>query len=300
MSFTLFAIGKTRVRLNALFLLPLLLAFLTGNGYAFLLSLLSLALHEAAHAAMTFACGLGIEQIEIHPLGLCARLGRGALTTGDELAIAAAGPAFSLSAGIAAALVHNSGLFAGESVRLFANINTLLAFMNLLPAPPLDGSTMLSALLSRRFSERTVRRALAAAGFTVAALTACAAAYLYFQGGNFYLAGIAAVFIAIAALEELRKTRGGRAGALLRRNAMLGSSRCIDVRQVALHGGVTAAEALRLAVSGKYTRFIVLGDDYRELGALNENDLYEGIAARGSAVTLQSLLAVSIDQKRTW
>ncbi|HWQ57725.1 MAG TPA: hypothetical protein VN540_01805, partial [Clostridia bacterium] len=118
MSFTLFAIGKTRVRLNALFLLPALLAFFTGNGYAFLLMLVSLSLHEAAHAAMTYACGLQIAEIAIEPLGLSAKLGGVSPTLGDELAIASAGPVFSLTAGIAAALVHQSGLLASANVAL--------------------------------------------------------------------------------------------------------------------------------------------------------------------------------------
>lgn len=300
MSFTLFFIGKTRVRLNALFLVPALAAFLTGNGYTFLLALVALSLHEAAHAAMTFACGLRIAQIAIEPLGLAAKLGDDPMTLGDELAIASAGPIFSLTAGIASSLVYRSGAYPGESVALFGTINTLLALANLLPAPPLDGSAMLRALLARRFSERATRLALGAAGFATAALTAAAGVYLYFQGQSFYLACAACALMLVSTAEELRRSRGGRAGAMLRRNAALGASRCVEVREVALGGGVTAMEALGLAVSGKYTRFIVVGEDMRELGALNENDLYEGIAKKGKHVTLQSLLAAPIDRKRTW
>jgi hypothetical protein len=87
---------------------------------------------------------------------------------------------------------------------------------------------------------------------------------------------------------------------MLRRNAALGAARVVNVREIALNCGVTANEALRLGVSGQYTRFIVLGEDFRELGVLNENDLYEGIAKHGSGVPLKSLIASSIDQRATW
>ncbi len=300
MSFTLFFIGKTRVRLNALFLLPALAAFLTGNGRTFLLALVALSLHEAAHAAMTFACGLRIAEIAIEPLGLAAKLGDDPAMLGDELAIASAGPIFSLTAGIASNLVYGSGAYPGESVLLFGSINTLLAFVNLLPAPPLDGSAMLRALLAQRFSERTVRVALGLAGFAAVALTAASGVYLYFRGQSFYLALAACAFMLVSTIEELHRSRGGRVGAMLRQKAVLGASRCVEVREVALGSGVRAAQALRLAVSDKYTRFIVVGEDLRELGTLNENDLYEGIAKRGKDVTLLSLLAASIDRKRTW
>ncbi|HWQ57899.1 MAG TPA: site-2 protease family protein [Clostridia bacterium] len=300
MSFTLFAIGKTRVRLNALFLLPALLAFFTGNGYAFLLTLVSLSLHEAAHAAMTYACGLQIAEIVIEPLGLSAKLGGVPPTLGDELAIASAGPVFSLTAGIAAALVHQSGLLASANVALFGSINTLLAFANLLPAPPLDGSAMLRALLERRFSGRAVRATLGIAGFAVSLLMGGVSVVLFLRGGSFYLTAAAAALVLISTFEELVKSRGGRVGAMLRRNSALGAARCVSVRTVALAGDTRAGDALRLAVTGQYTRFIVVGRNMRELGALNENDLYEGSAKWGENVTLQSLLSASIDQRRTW
>lgn len=298
MSFTLFTIGKTRVRLSALFFVPTLLAFLTENGQVFLLTLLALSLHEAAHAAMTYACGMQIAEIRIHALGLSANLGAGTPTLGDELAIAAAGPLFSLTAGVAASLVYHSGLMREENVLLFGSINTLLALFNLLPAPPLDGGTMLRALLLDVFSSKTARRALVLTGFATAALMAAGSVLLYLRGGSFIPAGLAAAFLALSSAQERPSARGGQAGAALRRRAALGNARCIPVREVALRGDVLAQDALRFALDGRYTRFIVLGADLREIGALNENDLYEGIAREGRGVALQSLLAVSIDQRR--
>lgn len=300
MSFTLFTIGKTRVRLNALFLIPLIIAFLRGNGHAFLLTLVALMLHEAAHAAMTFACGLQIEEIVLHPLGLCARLAGRTLSFGDELAIAAAGPVFSLTAGVAASLVYHSGLLISDTVLLFGSINTLLAFLNLLPAPPLDGAAALGAFVSGRFSQTAARTALGISGFLSAALMAGASVYLFVRGDNFYVCAIAAVFLAISTLQELLSRRGGRAAAMLKKNAALYASRSVRVREVALRSTATAKEALREASLGEYTRFVVIGEDARELGVLNENDLYEGMARFGSGVTLKSLLAASIDLKRTW
>jgi len=300
MSFTLFTIGKTRVRLNALFLLPLFFAFFTGNGYLFLLTVIALSLHEAAHAAMAFACGAQIAQIDIHPLGLSASLLSAPLSAGDNLAIAAAGPVFSLTAGIAAALVYESGILRSESLKMFANVNTILAFINLLPAPPLDGSAMIAAFASRRFSEKTICIMLGMTGMVTAALLTGVSIYLYALNANFYLTAMVAIFLLIAAIKERNKAHGGRAAAMLRRNAALGAARVVNVREIALNCGVTANEALRLGVSGQYTRFIVLGEDFRELGVLNENDLYEGIAKHGSGVSLKSLIASSIDQRATW
>lgn len=298
MNFTLFTVGKTRVRLNALFFVPALLAFISGNGPLFLLTFFALSLHEAAHAAMTYACGIGIAEIGIHPLGFRAKLGAGARTVGDELAIAAAGPIFSLTAGVAASLVYHSGLMTSETLRLFGSVNTVLALFNLLPAPPLDGGALIGAVIESRASARAARRTLGVLGLVTAALLAGASALLYLRGASFIPVGAAAVFLAIAGAQELFMARRGRADAMLKRRAALADAHGVRVREVALRGDVAAAEALRFAASGFYTRFVVLGADLKELGTLSEQDLYEGMAHAGREVTLQALLRASIDQRR--
>src|SRR5262249_3000288 len=70
-------------------------------------------------------------------------------TAGDEIAIAAAGPAVSFAL---AGVGHVLGALTGVGVfELFAAVNLVLALFNLLPAFPSDGGRILRALLTQRY-----------------------------------------------------------------------------------------------------------------------------------------------------
>ena len=139
------------VRLNLSFLLFLAVVLLWMGGLAGLAVVLmaagSVLLHELGHAVVARHLGVPVSGIELHFFGGAALMGmpRG---PGDEVAIAAAGPAVSFAlAGVGAGLAALTGW---QVLALFAWVNLVLALFNLLPAFPSDGGRILRALLARR------------------------------------------------------------------------------------------------------------------------------------------------------
>ncbi|MGV0791401.1 site-2 protease family protein [Mycolicibacterium sp. XJ1819] len=117
------------------------------------LFVLSLLVHEMAHAIVARRNGVGVEGITLWLLGGVARLHGDALTPGAAFRIAAVGPLTSVLAGgvfgIAARLADDAG-FSSLSVAVLtylAMINVVLAVFNLVPAAPLDGGRILRAAL---------------------------------------------------------------------------------------------------------------------------------------------------------
>lgn len=125
--------------------------YLVAATFALLLYL-SILLHELAHAAVAKGFGLPVRAITLHMLGGVTSMERRAGTPAREFAISAAGPAVTLllaGAGwLGLTLVGGRSLLALLLFQLTA-ANLFVGIYNLLPGLPLDGGTMLAAIVWR-------------------------------------------------------------------------------------------------------------------------------------------------------
>jgi Zn-dependent protease len=122
------------------------IAFLTA-----LLLFVSVLLHEMGHSLVALSQGVQVRSITLFLLGGVASVERECSTARGALAVAAAGPAVSLS--LAALLLsgahwaaHASPLL-GEMVSQLGTLNLVLGLFNLLPGLPLDGGLIVKALV---------------------------------------------------------------------------------------------------------------------------------------------------------
>jgi Zn-dependent protease len=140
------------IHVNLTFLILLGVVGLTMGGAAaiavVLLSFASVVLHELGHALVARHLGVNVSKIELHFFGGAAQMTDQPRSAGDEIAIAAAGPAVSFAlAGLSLLL----GQVTGASVfQLLGWINLILGAFNMVPALPMDGGRILRAILSRR------------------------------------------------------------------------------------------------------------------------------------------------------
>jgi Zn-dependent protease len=108
----------------------------------------SVLIHELGHALVARHLGVPVAEIGLHIFGGAAQMVGLPRRPGDEIAIAAAGPAVSFAlAGLGHGLAMLTGL---PGLALFGTVNLVLAIFNLLPAFPSDGGRILRALLARR------------------------------------------------------------------------------------------------------------------------------------------------------
>ncbi len=140
----------------------------TLTAVVFLASILA---HELGHAYVAGRNGVGVHNITIWMFGGVARLKGPARTAKAELRIALAGPAVSFTIGLSAigfaalAEALRVGELATTALRWLGVINLVLFAFNLLPAAPLDGGRVLSAVLWTRWSdERRAHRSATRAG----------------------------------------------------------------------------------------------------------------------------------------
>jgi Zn-dependent protease/predicted transcriptional regulator len=121
----------------------------------------TLAAHEVGHSITAQRRGLRVRDITLWMLGGVATLEGEAQTPADDLAIAVAGPATSvtigllgLALGVAAAALALPELVVAGAIWI-ATINLVIALFNLAPAAPLDGGRILRAWLWKRSGDRS-------------------------------------------------------------------------------------------------------------------------------------------------
>ena len=118
------------------------LFFYAADGALLRAMLPAVLVHELGHALALRLSGGRIRELRLEPGGFCIRYASRPDRRG-EILCAAAGPAAGLLYAPAAACFGPGG-------ELSAGVSLLLSVFNLLPAPPLDGGRIASALLSER------------------------------------------------------------------------------------------------------------------------------------------------------
>lgn len=165
------------------------------------------ALHEFGHSLAALAMGGRVRDILLLPIGGAARLEHMPQRFWQELLLAAAGPAVSLT--LAAVLAWAAGGVgqtwprAGRALGYLFWINLVLGVFNLLPAFPMDGGRMLRALLTPWLGRLGATRLATRIGQGLAVLLGVMGAYPPFQP---VLVAIA-FFVYTAAAAEYRQVQ---------------------------------------------------------------------------------------------
>ena len=284
-------VGNISLECSPLILLPVLYALLIERPGALLLNLLALFLHELCHTIAATLLGHRVKSIELQPFGFIARMEKRIGSRKDELAIAAAGPLFSLvTAAFCAALSSNIVFPGSELIRQFGRTNLFLGAINLLPALPLDGGRIAEAVLGNILPQRSASRVLlllgAAFGFAAMGLGIFAAVDAYDRVMLF----VAGIFLILAVFHEYRRSNERQIDALLRRIENIRSSNGVPVHFIAMHKSACVGDVLYQMDSRGITYVIVLDDFMEEIGRLSETEMLNGIAQAGVNTTLYEIL----------
>ncbi len=298
---TVALIGKTELRCSVFVLLLLPAAVIFNRLDTLLIAASSLVAHESAHIIMAHRLGYAVEAMELRPFGCIARLAGSPAPGPEAAAIAAAGPLASLllslcSAGLAYLFGDTAGLTAPGD---FAFFNLTLGLVNLLPVLPLDGGRLALSAVSRASGGKSRRRASllfsiggAAAGLAVAAIGVFAV--IEKSSGMELVRAVSLVitgaFIAVSAAREGKARTVPDIRSRLGAPARLRRGSGMRVHFAALHKKSTVRDAL-MAVSGTgYAVVLVVDDDMRTLGTVDEGALMNEAVRGGGGARLGDIV----------
>ena len=272
----LMTIGQTDVFLHLGTLLFAGYALLTGTASMLLTGMISILLHECAHAAAAAAMGQPPYELELTPLGAVMRLeDEERLPPLWRVIMLAAGPAMTaLLAWLSIRLTAWGWLPHSLGKRLFLANAAILA-VNLLPALPLDGGRLLSLLLGCCLRGENVRRVLRTTGTLLGISAIGGSVWLAWRmgGWNWSLAAAgcflmysASLATTTQALSELQR--------LMARKLLLESRGHVPLRRIAVLAGTPLHRAVRLLAPRALTELCLMEQGtLRPLGVLTEERL---------------------------
>ncbi len=172
----------------------------------------SILAHEMSHAVVAQRVGMRVEGITLWLLGGVSKLEGSVPSPRAELAIAVSGPAVSVALGLGFAGLTVASVALGLHglvIAVFgwlAFINLLLGLFNLLPAAPLDGGRVLTALLWLRHGDEWRANVTSAKAGRVFGAILCGLGVYELTGGS--TAGIWTVLLGLFVLFAARSELG--------------------------------------------------------------------------------------------
>ncbi len=234
---------------------------------------LSILLHEVAHAAVAKAFGLPVSSITLYMLGGVTALERKAPTPGRDFAISGAGPAATLAvAGISllGLTLTSPGQVAHLLLLQLTVANLFVGVYNLLPGQPLDGGSMLAAVVWKVTGRELTGAVVASWSGRVVALLTALLPFLqaWFTGqapDTFFVvwAAVIAVFLWTGSSQALRAAKvRARLPALTVRRLLRPA--------LPVTADVPVAEALRRLNESGATALVVTDSELRPTGLVSE------------------------------
>jgi|SRR5271166_2039137 len=266
----------------------------------------SLILHELGHALAARRLGIPILGIDLWFFGGLAHMRREPKTAGEELKIAAAGPAVTLALfGLCLAIgtaVASSGSFTDVAltrqgfittpalalIGWFGFVNALLFVFNIVPAFPLDGGRIARALIWWRTGDRNrATRATGRSGQAFAIALGIFGLWSLTSGGSSL--GLLTMVLALI----LYQAAGAAViqGAIGQRIQSITVGDIMDREPVTIPAELTLLEA-REDFFQRYQRpwFIVIDRDRHFLGVVRQQRVEEEIAAGRPALAVTEVL----------
>lgn len=271
-------LGQTEIVLHSSLLLYAGYACLCGKAGPFVASVLSILLHEGAHALVGALLGQSPERIELTPLGAVLRVEDEAkLSPAKRLLMLLAGSGMNLLVcSISVWLTHSGLLNAAWGSMMFV-CNLSMIAINLLPALPLDGGRILLLLLEFLFPERMAHRILQ--GFSTCIGLGLIALNLYIsgqQGGwnlSLAFAGCCLLYSSSVSLTTKAMTEYRF---LLDRKILLEHKGCLRMSAYAVLHTQTLRQVVRMLPERRVCLFLCYeAGSMRLMGMLTETELLQ-------------------------
>ncbi len=280
-------IGKAEVRLS-IGVLPLFAALIVlGEGKALALAVLSLFLHECAHAIAAKNLGYAIRRVSLYPFGAVMDLDPVCAQNDGEWIAALAGPLGSfVTASVARLFCHLLPAYA-QDAEPFVHTNAALALLNLLPAYPLDGGRIAKSLLLRTAGERAARRVSLAFTAVICALLVLLGVYCLGKGlPAWTLFGIAP-YLLVSAWTEWKRVRTNVIERVIERRTAAQTGTPLLTQTVLIDGSATLGAAMRALSAKRFTIFRIESQDRRT--EADENALIDAASRCGYDAKLKDV-----------
>ena len=260
----------------------LLILLICSYNNIFIFAFIWVFLHEIAHILVAFKYGCKFYNIGFHIFGLNVELAEiSTLKDKDKIAVYIAGALFNIISAITFYFI--SFKYKNIFVETSINLNIGLAFFNLLPAYPLDGSRVLEILLSKKILYKRAQRIISIISYIIAGLFIISGIciYIFLHSLNFSMLLGAIIIVYITRMEE-QTSMYITMGHVIKKRKKLLKDNFIENKSISVYYKQGLVNVLALVDRNKFNTFYILNDDMKLIYILHEDELIEALKSYGN------------------
>ena len=274
-------------------LLLLILLFALADMCGKVLLVFSAVLwHELSHAWVAMKFGLKVREIELLPFGGVARIeGLGIVSPGQEMMIAAAGPAVSLVLAATSYLLMTYGGMWADVWEFYYRTNMMLALFNLLPGLPLDGGRILRAYLGlyMDYGKATLIAVIISKWISVCLVIHVIYEYMTTSTINLTFV-VAALFLYITADCEVKVASFRTLRILSQKKAeLVGRGAMLTTYFTVVHH-VLLKDLIKLFAADQYYIVRIVDEECKLYATVTETKIWEALPQKGLYATIGELI----------
>ncbi len=281
--------GNMEIQVSVFFLAAIPLVVISGNLVQYMLTLVSMVLHELAHMAFAAFSGCRTVSLKILPVGLNADIDTENCGRKAKLAIYSAGPAMSILLSAAAYLAY--ALISPEQYLYFISLlNFYLAVFNLIPAVPLDGGRLLQEMLNGHLGLIAAARYIRRVALLLCIAVTAAGVYQALLGKmNFSLFLIGLYFLIFFNTGKLEASIMNIRQLLYRRQRLLKKG-IYEVRELVVLKNMRLSAVIKSLDHDRFHFIYLLDDDLNLIRIVTENEIVQYMLKHPGDMTFEELL----------
>ncbi len=260
----------------------LLILLICSYNKMFIFAFIWVFLHEIAHILIALKYGCKFYNIGFHIFGLNAELSEiNTLKDNEKIVVYIAGALFNIIAAVTFYFI--SFKYKNIFVETSINLNIGLAFFNLLPAYPLDGSRILEIILSKKILFKRAQRLISIISYIIAGLFIISGVciYIFLHSLNFSIIIGAIIIVYITRMEE-HTSMYITMGNIVKKRKKLLKDNYIENKSISVYYKQGLVSVLALVDRNKFNTFYILNDDMKLIYILHEDELIEALKNYGN------------------
>ena len=279
---------------NKIILIELLiLVTIACNNVQIIVGFLWIIVHELMHILLAYFYNAKIVGIKIKPFGAVAEFKDiYELNDDQRIKIYLVGPLINLSLGIIFFVLNR--YIENKFIESSAYVNISLFIFNMLPAYPLDGSRIYEILLNKKIIYKKAKNILIKTSYLLSiVLLVLFIITIYIHRVNLSLL-ISSILIIYTSYMEKKSIIYIMMDNICRKRRKLASNNYLENKNLSIYYKANIATAMGLFDNNKYNVFFVIGEDFRVLSVIHEDEIINALKKYGN-ISFDEYLVIKKD-----
>lgn len=283
-------IGKTEISVNVTALVMPVFMLIAGLMAEYAAAFFSMLFHELSHISAARICGINTGTVSVTILGFSAAIPDDRCSKLERSLIYLAGPAFNLLLFTVSLLLERMVSGDQKFLRLLSASNLFLAFINLLPALPLDGGRLMLVLLAGKVGMLAAGRAMRWFACAVSVFIIIAGGYqMYASSYNASLIIIGLYIMMITMTGKVESALMNIRQIIYRKSRLLKKG-IYPARDLVAMKNTRLSDTLESMDFDRFHIIHVLDDSLDIIGVFTENQIMDALVSGNDDMTFESLI----------